>query len=360
MNLFDNLKYNKKIIKQLEKHINYTDKNVFDFIYKKSNKPLLNSKLIDTEKFLKSINFNPNINYENNITILSKIYDDYQLITEKLNELHPNLIFDINISGGSIVNIINNLQNSELININDIDYFINIDYQNSIRLRNDNKEDYSYRNDQLICHNKDNPNHIDNITNNIISYFNKSNKNLFDYIYYPKIDTDFSLHYDGYISPNIEGVLKINNSSLNFKSDIVFISNDITSYIDKFDFNICKNILSIINFNNNLSKEDKANLIFSSIILWPSAINDYIKKQLTIDTGKFTYEAINYFINKRAKKMFDKFPDFNIVIADFDEILFKHEIEKLTDLINTYYEMHLIDKNLNNNNNNNVRKLNKI
>lgn len=174
----------------------------------------------------------------------------------------------------------------------------------------------------------------------IIAYFKSEFKNI--------VKLKNLISNSGYTDKHLSGVIKIKDIKLNYDVDILITSVQIESYLDAFDYSICK-IMSIITRDNNFLV-DKNNLLgfLKTITLNEEIYEDLSSNHITFNIDNFTKAEVESSIINHYPRIKEKYPKLNLILKG-------DKNRDLIDSLNLYLKLNqkLI-------NNNVIKKKNKI
>lgn len=135
---------------------------------------------------------------------------------------------------------------------------------------------------------------------------------------------------DNFDSDNkyLSGVIKINDIKLNYNVDILLTSVNIFSYINSFDFSICKMQIPFIS-NNNIKKYINEKDFYKEIIFNKEVYSDIYNKKLSFDTDNFTKEEIEKSMEKHYPRIKEKYGEYKLDLFSKKN---KHETSYLKSL----------------------------
>lgn len=113
---------------------------------------------------------------------------------------------------------------------------------------------------------------------------------------------------------HLSGVIKIKDKSLNYDIDVLLTSITVNSYLNAFDYSICKMIVYILDEDKDFmhNKEQSERNFFSSIVISPEIYDDIMDRTLTFNTERFSKEEIERSLQNHYPRLKAKYPDFRL------------------------------------------------
>jgi hypothetical protein len=142
-------------------------------------------------------------------------------------------------------------------------------------------------------------------------------KHTFEQCYSPhNHDINHELQKSEYISRNLNGVLKINTSTLHYPIDILLTHVKSTNFINAFDFNICKTSINLIYAEKTIKHKfhfpQNEKEFLQQYIPDYDFLEDVKNKHITMDTTKRSVKDIEISINDHLPRLETKFPGYTV------------------------------------------------
>lgn len=349
--------------------MNIKDKflNIYTSLPKKKKITNHKSDIIDYVKFYNLLTFNRNKIPPENEAVIQKILSDLEFLYNILLDLNTiGIHFSLYLVGGSIRDLL--LGNQLLIKDLDI-LFIHEGYYpapkhttlKKIGFNTKNYPDWNKirRRRQVTPH--------ETKLYHILNYFLSSKINVIKSF----APFDKELESLGYIERRLKGVIKIEDTRLNYPIDLLLSNSDVNSFIDSFDINLCKAAVEIVNYKYTkvgvFRFPQNSKDFYSEIITNKYFLKDAYKKELTIHYDLMSFEELVISINNHLPRLIEKYPNYNVVFIlinepeyNINDTSYNEYITKLNTYIKNWQLEQKLLKEINSNNKKITIKSNKI
>lgn len=119
-----------------------------------------------------------------------------------------------------------------------------------------------------------------------------------------------------YLVKDLNGVIKINTPTLHYPVDLLITNSKIDSFIEKFDFNICKASISLVKDTDTKFKDfffpKNATEFLKELKPTKGFLHDAKNKNITMDMNFRSVSDINTSIEKHLPRIIEKYPTYNL------------------------------------------------
>ena len=288
---------------------------------------------------LELIHYKQIINDDKKI-VIEHILDDCRKIYESLLPLHKvGIYFSLSLAGGAVRDLLLNkhfcIKDLDIvISINNSTLPSHVDLYNILGFNAfdfpwfASQKKYSYKTNSSFMDNKD---RLFEIIKFILS-----KEHTFEACFSPRkdkvaINTDNKdeplkqidqLQNTDYLNKHLQGVIKINTSSLHYPVDILITSLPVNNFIQYFDLNICKACFNLVHDKNSKIKifdfpESIKDFLFTFIPTY-YFLNDIKNKTISLNADDKSSHDIKNSIDSHLPRIISKYPNYKVVFNLLD------------------------------------------
>lgn len=115
-----------------------------------------------------------------------------------------------------------------------------------------------------------------------------------------------------YVEKHLKGLIKIKDSKLNFDIDVLLTSISAESYLNAFDYSICKMLMIFVQEDNNRLIDMDDSKFINSVVISEEIYIDLEKNYFTFNIDNFSVAEILRSIKKHLPRLKEKYPKFKL------------------------------------------------
>lgn len=277
---------------------------------------------------------------DDKIIVIEHLLEDCRKIYESLLPLHKvGIYFSLSLAGGAVRDLLLNKH----LSIKDLDIVISVNnsrlpsHVDLYNILNFNvfdfpwfafKQQHSYKKNSGYMDNKD---RIFEIIKFILS-----KEHTFEACFSPRKDNVAintknndepikerdQLQDTDYLNKHLQGVIKINTSSLHYPVDILITSLPVNNFIQYFDLNICKACFNLVHDKNSKIKifdfpESIKDFLFTFVPTY-YFLNDIKNKTISLNADEKSSHDIKNSIDNHLPRIVSKYPDYKVIFSLVD------------------------------------------